>query len=146
MEFQHVSPKSLVCWRVRLYLIAAVVAVAVSLLFTPFTVLWYWMTGVWVAAFLGMYFVYYPIKYRRMQFRVENGGVQLDSGVIYKYNKYMKIENIQYVNFVCTPLQRILKLKSAVIMAAGGYLYLPCLSAEQAQTLTRALHEDGYEV
>ena len=46
MEFQHVSPKSLVCWRVRLYLIAAVVAVAVSLLFTPFTVLWYWMTGV----------------------------------------------------------------------------------------------------
>ncbi len=146
MEFQHVSPKSLVCWRVRLYLIAAVVAVAVSLLFTPFTVLWYWMTGVWVAAFLGMYFVYYPIKYRRLQFRVENGGVQLDSGVIYKYNKYMKIENIQYVNFVCTPLQRILKLKSAVIMAAGGYLYLPCLSAEQAQTLMRALHEGGYEV
>lgn len=146
MEFQHVSPKSLVCWRVRLYLIAAVVAVAVSLFFTPFTVLWYWMTGVWVAAFLGMYFVYYPIKYRRLQFRVENGGVQLDSGVIYKYNKYMKIENIQYVNFVCTPLQRILKLKSAVIMAAGGYLYLPCLSAEQAQTLMRALHEGGYEV
>lgn len=146
MEFQHVSPKSLVCWRVRLYLIAAVVAVAVSLFFTPFTVLWYWMTGVWVAAFLGMYFVYYPIKYRRLQFRVENGGVQLDSGVIYKYNKYMKIENIQYVNFVCTPLQRILKLKSAVIMAAGGYLYLPCLSAEQAQTLTRVLHEGGYEV
>ena len=146
MEFQHVSPKSLVCWRVRLYLIAAVVAVAVSLLFTSFTVLWYWMTGVWVAAFLGMYFVYYPIKYRRLQFRVENGGVQLDSGVIYKYNKYMKIENIQYVNFVCTPLQRILKLKSAVIMAAGGYLYLPCLSAEQAQTLMRALHEGGYEV
>ena len=117
-----------------------------SLLFTSFTVLWYWMTGVWVAAFLGMYFVYYPIKYRRLQFRVENGGVQLDSGVIYKYNKYMKIENIQYVNFVCTPLQRILKLKSAVIMAAGGYLYLPCLSAEQAQTLMRALHEGGYEV
>lgn len=146
MEFQHVSPKSLVCWRVRLYLIAAVAAVAVSLFFTPFTVLWYWMTGVWVAAFLGMYFVYYPIKYRRLQFRVENGGVQLDSGVIYKYNKYMKIENIQYVNFVCTPLQRILKLKSAVIMAAGGYLYLPCLSAEQAQTLTRALHEGGYEI
>ncbi len=146
MEFQHVSPKSLVCWRVRLYLIAAVVAVAVSLFFTPFTVLWYWMTGVWVAAFLGMYFVYYPIKYRRLQFRVQNGGVQLDGGVIYKYSQYMKIENIQYVNFVCTPLQRILKLKSAAIMAAGGYLYLPCLSAEQAQTLMRALHEGGYEV
>lgn len=140
MQENKVSKKSITFWRIRLYISAFVCAVTVSLLTEPFSLWWYVFTAIWCAAFLFLYFFYYPLKYRRLSYSVdENGLLRLNDGVIYKYEKYINIKNIQYVNFVQSPVQRLMKLCGADIIAAGGRIYIPCLDTDSRQEFLRLI-------
>lgn len=135
----RISEKSLTLWRIHLYMAAVVCAFILSFLFSPFSFEWYIGTAVWVAAFLFMYFVYYPVKYNRIRYCVKDGALCLFGGVIYRYEKQMDIGNIQYVHFSAGPLQRLMRLRSAIVVVAGGRLYIPCLDQQRSQELLRLI-------
>lgn len=136
---EKISKRSLTLWRIRLYIIAFLCAVVTSFVMTPFSIVWNVTTAAWVTVFLFMYFLYYPAKYRRLTYSVDQNGICVKSGVIYRYERYMQSDRVQYVNLVATPLQRVMGLNGVLILAAGSRIYIPCLEKTEAQGLLRKM-------
>lgn len=132
---EKISRRSITLWRIRLCIVAFVCAIATLLVITPFSIAWNVMTTAQATVFLFMYFLYYPAKYRRLTYSVDRNRIYVKSGVIYRYERYMEIDRVQYVNFVADPLQRIMGLNGVLILAAGAKIYIPCLEKEKAMHL-----------
>ncbi len=135
----RISKKSVTLWRIRLCIIAFVCAVVTSFVMIPFSIVWNVTTAGWVTTFLFMYFLYYPAKYRRLTYSVDQSKIYVKSGVIYRYERYMELDRVQYVNLVADPLQRIIGLNGVLILAAGSRIYIPCLEKDEAKKLLQKM-------
>ena len=127
--------RALVCWRIRLALVAFGPALAAALFFSYSRLVWGILTGLWTAAFLLFYFGYYPLKWRRLSYCADGGLLFLNTGVIYDRRKAIPLERIQYLTVSRTPVQRLMDLSSVCIHLAGGIALLPCVSREEAERL-----------
>lgn len=76
--------------------------------------------------------VYYPIKFRRLSYRVENGWLTIRCGVIYTRVKAIPLKNIQYTTLAALPLAQWLGLCTLLVHGAGGSIHLPGLSRGEA--------------
>ena len=135
----RVSKKSITLWRIRLCIIVIACAAVTSYFATPFSITWNVVTAGWATVFLFMYFLYYPAKYRRFSFYVDENRIIVKSGVIYRYEKYMDIDRVQYLNFVACPIQRIMGLNGVLILCAGSRIYIPCLDREDTKSLLKKI-------
>ena len=135
----RVSRRSVALWRIRFCIITIICAIVASLVLTPFSIAWNISTMGLLAILLFMYFLYYPSKYRRLSYSVDNDRIYVKSGVIYRYERYMEIDRVQYVNFVADTLQRIMGLNGVLILAAGSRIYIPCLEKDKAKILLQSI-------
>ena len=135
----RVSKKSVMLWRIRLCIIAFVCVTVTSLILTPLSIPWNVAVAVLATIFLFMYFLYYPAKYRRLTYTINHNGICVKSGVIYRYERYMELDRVQYLNLVADPLQRIMGLSGVLILAAGSKIYIPCLEKDEARNLLQKM-------
>ncbi len=139
---QKISKKYLILWRIRLSVVAAAVSAAASLLPPKFA---FCALAVTAATFCFFFFFYFPRKYKNTVFFLEDGLLCIESGVIYKVKRYIAPENVQYINFIATPLQRLMGIYTAEILASGATGKLSSLDKEGRKALLRFIRRE-YEL
>ncbi len=128
MTLQKPDLRILTVWRIRL-LITVVAPSAVTAYFSiNRTWAWWLFSASWIVAFLYFYIGYYPIKYRKLSYSINQTCLVVHCGVIYTRIKAMPLCSIQYVSVASTPLQQLFGLCSLVVYAAGSILRLPGLT------------------
>ena len=143
MTLQKPDLRILTVWRIRL-LVTAVAPSAVTAYFSiNRTWAWWLFSASWIAAFLYFYIGYYPIKYRKLSYSLNQTCLVVHCGVIYTRIKAMPLVSIQYVSVSSTPLQQLFGLCSLVVYAAGSTLRLPGLPLQDGILLQGALTPDG---
>ena len=131
MTLQKPDLRILTVWRIRL-LVTAVAPSAVTAYFSiNRTWAWWLFSASWIAAFLYFYIGYYPIKYRKLSYSINQTCLVVHCGVIYTRIK------------ASTPLQQLFGLCSLVVYAAGSTLRLPGLPLQDGILLQGALTPDG---
>lgn len=140
-DVQKISEKYVLLWRIRLMLAATVSGVAVVL--PPKFA--FCALAATAAAIAFFFFCYFPRKYKNTVFFSEDGLLCIESGVIYKVKRYIAPENIQYINFIATPLQRLMGICTAELLASGATGRIPCIDKEGKKALLRLVSRE-YEL
>lgn len=135
MTGQNPPRRSLTYWRIHLLLLCFVPALIGGFFYYTAAKLFTVWTFVWVAIFLLLCFVYYPMYYRCYRYSVSNTLIKVNRGVIYRQMEAVYIRNLQYTTLIQTPLQRILNLATLRLYAAGGAIWIRCLNYEEARLL-----------
>lgn len=139
MDFIPISKKALFIWRARLVAVAFLAALLISLIFNFFSIVWNILTGAWIIAFIYFYAFYYPIKYHKMKYKVNDDIFCVNCGVIYTRQKYIYIKNIHYVILFSSPLERHFGVTTLIVVAAGGTIFLYSLNNDDAAKLRSTL-------
>ncbi len=132
---EKISRKSVTLWRIRLCLIASACTASALIFLDRFTLVKKISVTVIASVFVFFFLFYYPIKYNRLCYRVENDRVCVIGGVFYRTERYVEVKNIQYIGFVADPLQRIAGLQGALIFTSGSKIYIPCLDKQRTERL-----------
>ncbi len=140
---QRISKKSVLLWRIRLSVVTVAVS-ATAFLLLPQKLATF-VFAIVTAAFCFFFFFYFPRKYKNAAFFLENGLICIKGGVIYKVKRYIAPENVQYITFFATPLERLMEIYSARILASGATGQIPCLDKEGRKALLRLVRRE-YEL
>ena len=126
MSGQRLPERALTCWQVRLLLLCIPPAFVGGFLYYTAARAFTIFTFIWMAAFLLLCFVYYPMYYRQYRYSVGGMMVRVSRGVIYNQVDAVYIRNLQYT----TLSQHLLQL-----YAAGGVVRIENISYEEARLL-----------
>lgn len=146
MTLQKPDLRILTVWRIRLLVTAVAPSAVTAYFFINRTWIWWLFSASWIAAFLYFYIGYYPIKYRKLSYSINQTCLIVHCGVVYTRIKAMPLCSIQYVSVSSTPLQQLFGLCSLVIYAAGSALRLSGLSLQDGILLQGTLtpHEEPH--
>lgn len=137
------SAQVLAVWRLRMLLLAAPCAFLFAFLFARFG-------GNWILAlscatlallFILLYFLYYPIKYRKLSYTAGTDYFIIRSGVFFNRVKALPYTSIQYTSLAYTPVSGWFGLRTLMIFLAGTSLMLPGLALSDAQALRELLSQ-----
>ena len=132
---QRISKKSVLLWRIRLSA-AAIAVSSLDFLLVPLKVaIPVFAIVLWVFCFF--FFFYIPRKYKNTAFFLDRGMLCIKGGVIYRVKRYISPEKVQYINFFATPLERLMGMYNARILASGATGGLPCLDKEGRELLLK---------
>ena len=135
MEMKKVSRRALLLWRIRLSAGVFLCPFLIALFFPDAPVWTAVLTILWIAFYLFMFLLYYPIKYYKLSYTLTAASLVIRCGVFYNRMKAMELRNIQHVTTGATPLARALGLCSLQVWGAGGIVYIPGLPKEEALRL-----------
>ena len=128
-------------WRTRLLLCCIPAALIDGFLYFLHPTMFWVITAVWGSFCLVLYFVYFPLLYRSLNYQITSRHLCLRQGCIFRRENMIYIENIQYLTLSQTPLQRLFRLASLHIIAAGGSLHLAGLETETAQAIREEISQ-----
>lgn len=140
---QKISDHALLLWRIRLTAITAICPFLITLFLRDESPFKKNLTVLWILLFLFFFLFYYPIKFRRLSYRLEKQCIVIHCGVFYRRLKMMEFHNIQHLTVSATPLQHLMGLRTLYIAGAGGRIYLPCLDKESVNHLCMELLPQG---
>ena len=129
----------LTVWRLRLLLAAILPAALLVIFASRRNLVWGLLTAAWTTGFLYAYIFYYPIKYRKLAYAINQSCLLLHCGVIYTRVKAIPLSSIQYITIASSPLERLFGIRTLLVYAAGSSLWIPGLPPEDALLLKRAL-------
>ena len=133
MYYRRTDKRGLVLWEIRLAIIAAIVSFITALLFDG--IVFDIISLIWMCAYVVMAAWYYPIKYRKLSYNIDDNILVVNCGVIYRRRKSIFLNNIQYITSFKTPLQSLCGLRTVVVHAAGGFISIPNLKDSDADIL-----------
>lgn len=139
--------KALWIWEGYLLLAALLPLTGTVVLFTaPFPEWMDWIaiaawifTGVWIALYLFFSFVYLPVYFHRMSYRLTDDRLEIHTGVIYTHHKVMPYASVKYLTSFQGPLERLWGLTSVTLFASGSFVVLHGLSVEDGEALRKRL-------
>ncbi len=126
-------------WEIRLAASALAISFLTAVIFSG--LVFNIISALWIAAYLVMAIWYYPIKYKKLSYNVDENILVVNCGVIYRRRKSIFLKNIQYISSMRTPIQRIAKLETLIVHAAGGFIMIPNLKISESQLLRHTLEE-----
>ena len=135
MSGQRLPERALTCWRVQLLLLCIPPAFVGGFLYYTAARAFTIFTFIWMAAFLLLCFVYYPMYYRQYRYSVGWIMVRVSRGVIYNQVDAVYIRNLQYTTLSQNLLQRLMNLATLRLYAAGGVVRIENISYEEARLL-----------
>ena len=141
MNQHHVDPRAILVWRMRLTLAALVPSFCSSLFFPVRNWIWTVFTGLWAGIYLFLFIIYYPIKYKKLSFYLDETYLVIHCGVFYTRTKAIPLQNLQYVTIQTGPLQGLFRVKTVRFLCAGGRVYLPCVGLKDAQRFSLLVQE-----
>lgn len=136
---KRVHRRALLLWRIRLSVGVLICPFLIALFFPAAPVWTAALTILWIAFYLFMFLLYYPIKYWKLSYRVTDTSLIIKCGVFYNRIKAMELQNIQHITTGATPLSRAFSLCSLQVWGAGGIVYIPGLQKEVALRLCERL-------
>lgn len=135
------QPRILMKWRINLALFMLIPAFLIALLFPVASRVWIILCAAWLVAFLGMYLVYLPLRYRGLSFTVEDDRILLYSGVLYTRVRCIPLRNVQFTTIHRSFADYVAGLCSLAVTSAGGRAVLPGLRPWDAEALSASLTE-----
>lgn len=145
LEMKKVDRRALLLWRVRLSACILLCPFLIALFFPSFPVWTAVLTILWIAFYLFMFLIYYPVKYYKLCYAITGTSLVIKCGVFYNRVKAIELQNIQHVTTGATPLSRLFGLCSLQVWGAGGIVYIPGLRAEVGAGLCERLAHLGRE-
>lgn len=144
MPLKRPDPRVQLTW-LSLALLAALVAAGVSAVLFSLSFIPRWVgrafTGAWAALLLLTAAVYLPLRYRRARYDVSDDAVTVISGVYFINRRTMPLAGVRHITVIRGPLERLFGLAFVVFSAAGGWLLLEGVPAEDAENWSRRLLE-----
>lgn len=96
-------------------------------------------TGIWVLLYLFFSCFYLPVYFKKMCYRLTDDRLEIRTGVIYTHYKVMPYASVKYLTSFQGPLERLCGLTSITLFAAGSFVVLHGLAAEDGEELRRRL-------
>ena len=125
MTTQRLPERALLYWRIRLLIGCLVPALLGG----------FFLTLIWMAVFVLLCFVYYPMYHHCYSYSVGGKQIRVSRGVVYSQTDVVYVRNLQYTTLSQTPLQRLMDLATLRLHAAGGVVQLYCIPYEEARLL-----------
>ena len=141
MHFKRTDKMGLILWEIRISAAAFLVSFLTAVIFSG--IMFKIISALWITAYLVMFAWYYPLKYKKLSYNIDENILVVNCGVVYRRRKSIFLKNIQYISTVRTPLQRIAKLETVIVHAAGGFIFIPNLKIEESRLLMYTLEEKG---
>jgi membrane protein YdbS with pleckstrin-like domain len=129
----------LAIWRFYLILAALIPAFVISLIFSFPGGWWLLATGIWFALFVGLFAVYLPLLFQSRAYAVEKERIVSYGGVVYRYCHSLPLASIQYITLLASPLARLFRICSLVVVAPGGRMILDGLTRSDGEHLLEIL-------
>lgn len=139
MSFQKIQRTMASIWRLRVTGAYVLIMLVTTYLFPMQTRIWAWLALLWSFLFLGMYLIYYPIKYNRLSYAVYHNLLVVNCGVIYTRVKAIPVENIQFITVSASWLMQYFHLCTLIIHGAGGSVHIPGIKVSDADALREQL-------
>lgn len=128
---------SIALWRVRAFIIAVIPSFLCGV-FWEFNSPSYWIgTASWLLVLAGVLYLYIPLWYRSCKYLLEEEKVSVYVGVLFRKERIIGRASIQYASVYQTLLQRIFKVATVELHAAGGRVFLQNLEQETALQISR---------
>ncbi len=145
MQLSHVDPAVIGVWRWH-GIVTALVATLISTVFSlPFPILWPLPPVVAVVSF-AFALLWPPVAYRHLQFGVDETGIAIESGVIWRSRVALPRVRIQHTDVSQGPLERRHGIGTLKLYTAGSRhvkIELPGLNHDEALALRDALLAEG---
>lgn len=142
MEFERPDKRVQLCWSVYA-LFAAMLPTVVSFVLFRLPIISRFgarlFTVAWCAILLFFLSVYFPLRRRRIRYRIDEDGITVFSGVCFVTRRRMPLSAVRYFTVLRGPLERAFGLTSLLICAAGGRLLLEGIPTDKAEALTRRI-------
>jgi membrane protein YdbS with pleckstrin-like domain len=113
-----------------------------SFLLRAGSVAWFASIGIWALLFLFLYLFYLPARWRGISLCVREDYVCMRRGVFYQTGSTMPISAIRFTRVLQKPAGRLFGICALHIAAAGGSVFMPGLSRQEARSLAAALRRD----
>lgn len=146
MQLSHVDPGIIGVWRwhaIFTTLFFTVVAAAVSF---PVPVLWPFVPLLIAIGGAGMSWLWPPLSYDHLRFGVDDTGIAIESGVIWRSRVALPRVRIQHTDVSQGPLERRYGIGTLKLYTAGSRhtrIELPGLNHDDAIALRDALLAEG---
>ena len=108
-------------------LLALPLEVSTLFLLSDYPIVWAIATAFILVTLLFLVLVYLPLFYKNFSYKIHDDTLLIKKGVVYRSETKIPRERIQYVAFVATPIERLLRLKTAVIYTAGSFTLIGSL-------------------
>ena len=135
MTTQRLPERAQQYWRIRLLIGCLVPALLGGFLYYTAAKLFTILTLIWMAVFVLLCFVYYPMYHHCYSYSVGGKQIRVSRGVVYSQTDVVYVRNLQYTTLSQTPLQRLMDLATLRLHAAGGVVQLYCIPYEEARLL-----------
>jgi membrane protein YdbS with pleckstrin-like domain len=146
MELSHVDPAIIGVWRWHAALTALFLTVVASVFSLPMPVLWPFVPLIVAIAGFGLSWLWPPLSYQHLRFGVDETGIAIESGVIWRSRIALPRVRIQHTDVSQGPLQRRYGVGSLKLYTAGSRhtrIELPGLTYDDAIALRDALLAEG---
>lgn len=146
MQLSHVDPAIIGVWRLQAAIATLFVTVATAVFSLPVPALW---PAVPLLVFLGgalLVWRWPPLSYRHLRFGIDDTGIAIESGVIWRSRIALPRVRIQHTDVSQGPLERRYGIGTLKMYTAGSRhtrIELPGLNHDEAIALRDALLAEG---
>ena len=133
---------SIVCvciYYIRTICVSFVYMLLVWLFLRAHTTLWQIAAGLWAVVFLLLWLIYYPVKYFKHRYKLQDGVLYVTSGVVYTHYNALPCGLIQMVSVSRTPLQLLFGVADLNVFAAGSRVSVHSIPHSRAVLLASLL-------
>lgn len=134
---QKLSKHAVFIWRIRataLMVIASFLCGAVWVFSAALAAV---LGSLFLLTYLFLLFVYFPWLYRNCFFILEKDAVIIEKGVFFHKRYKIPTAQIQYTEFLQTPIQRMKRVYSTVFHTAGSMVMLSQISEKNVMQIKR---------
>lgn len=146
MQLSHLDPALIGVWRWHAAIATSVATVAIALFSFPIRALWPLAPLVVAIGGALLMWRWPPLSYRYLRFGVDDTGIAIESGVIWRSRVAVPRVRIQHTDVSQGPLERRYGIGTLKLYTAGSRytkIELPGLNHEEAIALRDALLAEG---
>lgn len=140
MEYVYPDKRVQVCWSVYVALTSVFFVLLSGFFFALSSLprgIALAFTVAWSAGYVFLLTVYFPLRRRRLRYRIDGDSINVISGVYFRNSRRFSYDAIRHFIVFDGPLERLFGIRYVLLCATGGRLILEGLTPEQADTLTR---------
>lgn len=132
-------------WRIRLAILCLIPAALNSWIFKTGSKIWIFVTLIWASVFIFFYWIYYPIKFKKLSYVCNGQSIIKNYGILYTIVKNMPLESIQFIVKRTSPLCKFFGVCCFELVGAGSKMYITGLKPNELDFLYEYLGAKGHE-
>lgn len=130
----YLSKNTRILWQIRTVFAFSFISSAI-LFFCRFTRLFLLLSVLVFTTGMLVTFIYLPIYFKKYKICAFENAIIIEKGILFKTIHIMPYPRLIFTQCITTPLSALLKMKSIILRASRGYLFIPELDNNFAEKL-----------